>query len=290
MSPLEALLAEIAERLGESLRVEGRMGGASFSSAATLIGASKRRYFLKWSLDGQGDPFEAEAHGLECLRQAPSVRVPEVVAVGSGYLVLELLRHGRPTPETEAALGRAVASVHSVTAENYGLERGNYCGATPQPNGWWDNWVEFFREQRIAHQHRLLAGSGRCPPKLSAGLDRIADELPVLLDGPEEPPRLLHGDLWSGNALTLSGGGVALIDPAVHFGRRESDLAMTELFGGFSRRFYSAYHERWPRDPGYARRRDVYALYHVLNHANLFGGSYVQQAASLVHRILSARS
>jgi fructosamine-3-kinase len=234
------------------------------------------------------DLFEAEAAGLDVLAAANAVRVPQAVchgiAAGQAYLVLEYLPL---KPHGDAAqLGRQLAQQHHVSAPQYGWARDNWIGATPQPNAWRDGWVDFWREQRLGFQLRLAAENGyggalqRDGEILMARLaDFFAGYLPV--------PSLLHGDLWGGNHGFLADGTAVIFDPAVYFGDRECDLAMSELFGGFAPGFYAAYREAWPLDAGYAVRKTLYNLYHVLNHANLFGGGYAAQAQRMLTQLLA---
>lgn len=185
-----------------------------------------------------------------------------------------------------AALGRMLARVHSVHGEFFGWRRDNYIGSTPQPNRPSPSWSDFWRDSRLRPQLEL----GR-ENKLDTGLlakgERLIEALPRLLSGHAPAPSLLHGDLWSGNAGFLADGAPVLFDPAAYWGDRETDLAMTELFGGFPRAFYSAYTEVAPLDRGYGVRKNLYQLYHVLNHANLFGGSYPRQAERMIDKLLA---
>jgi fructosamine-3-kinase len=185
-----------------------------------------------------------------------------------------------------AALGRSLAQVHSVHCESFGWRRDNYIGKTPQLNPRSSSWGSFWRDARLAPQLALARRK-----RLGAGLlrkgERLAAAVPYLLSEHGPSPSLLHGDLWSGNAGFLASGAPVLFDPAVYWGDREADLAMTELFGGFPPDFYSAYAEIAPLDSGYARRKPLYNLYHVLNHANLFGGGYAAQAERMIDGLLA---
>jgi fructosamine-3-kinase len=183
-------------------------------------------------------------------------------------------------------MGRALAAMHRTTDQRFGWRRDNFIGATPQSNRGNDDWTGFWRDARLVPQLALAGRNGLGSRLIDAG-ERLANMLPRLLAGHAPQASLLHGDLWSGNAAFLADGSPVLFDPAVYFGDREADLAMTELFGGFPRSFYASYSEAWPLDPGYELRRDLYNLYHVLNHANLFGGGYAAQAAALIGRLLA---
>lgn len=246
-----------------------------------------RRFFSKINERSQSDSFAAESDGLEALAAA-GVRVPAPLGRGEtrkdAFLVLEYLElRGNGD---YCALGRALAAVHSAQREDYGWHRDNYIGATPQLNRRSSSWTDFWRDARLSPQLELAGSNGLGKALLKKG-EKLIAALPQLLAGHAPAPSLLHGDLWGGNAGFLADGSPFLFDPAVYFGDREADLAMTELFGGFPRDFYAAYREVAPLDPGYAARKDLYNLYHVLNHANLFGGGYAAQAERMIERLLA---
>jgi protein-ribulosamine 3-kinase len=206
--------------------------------------------------------YAAEAEGLEALRMA-GVRVPQVLELGPGFIRLEQLQLGARA--NWPALASMLARQHRSTAERYGWHRDNTIGPTPQANGWCDDWMAFWRERRLQPQLELARQNGYA-------LD--APDVAGLLEKHRPPASLLHGDLWSGN-VGFTAQGPVIFDPAVYYGDREADLAMTELFGGFPREFYAAYDAAYPLDAGYALRKDVYNLYHLLNHLNLFGRGYL---------------
>ena len=223
------------------------------------------------------------------MQAAQALRVPQAVchgvAAGQAYLVLEYLP--LVSQGDAALLGRQLAQQHRVTAPQFGWTRDNWIGATPQPNGWRDDWIDFWREQRLGFQLRLAAENGYGGALQRDG-EILMSRLDALFDGHTPQPSLLHGDLWGGNHGFLAESATPVVfDPAVYFGDRECDLAMSELFGGFAPDFYAAYREAWPLDAGYAVRKTLYNLYHVLNHANLFGGSYVAQAARMIAQLLA---
>ncbi|HJY75858.1 MAG TPA: fructosamine kinase family protein [Burkholderiales bacterium] len=258
---------ELKQSLGISS--EKRVAGGCIHDCyrVTMAGASR---FLKTNSENYEDAFAAEADGLAALRAA-GMPAPEPhshgVAAGRAYLVLDYLDlTGR---KDFAALGRMLAAAHRQPGPRFGWRRDNYIGATPQANGWCDDWQEFWLERRIRPQIELARRNG---------FELAAPGISVLKDH-EPQPSLLHGDLWSGNA-GFTAEGPVVFDPAVYYGDREADLAMTELFGGFPTEFYRAYHETWPLDKGYERRKPMYNLYHLLNHLNLFGGSYLAQVNS----------
>jgi protein-ribulosamine 3-kinase len=234
--------------------------------------------------------FEAEASGLEALRDAGALRVPEVVALGQdaegAFIALEWLDLSPGRAGAEHELGERLAMQHRSTAREFGWHRENWIGATPQHNGWHADWVEFWQTRRLGPQLDLAAAHGARSAVIDRGR-RLAELLPAYFASHRPVPSLLHGDLWGGNWAVDGGGRPVLFDPAVYFGDRETDLAMTRLFGGFGTGFYAAYHAAWPLDAAAGYRRDLYNLYHVLNHYNLFGGGYLEQGAGMIDRLLA---
>lgn len=252
----------------------------------TLEG-SGRKYFAKVNERAQLDNFSAEADGLAALAAAGAT-VPAPLCRGEAgdkaFLVLEYLEM-RGNGDY-AALGRALAMVHSARGKFFGWRRDNYIGKTPQLNRRSSSWGDSWRDVRLRPQLDLGRKNGLKASLLEKG-ERLVEAVPRLLSGHAPAASLLHGDLWGGNAGFLAGGAPVLFDPAVYWGDRETDLAMTELFGGFPPAFYSAYAEAAPLDAGYAARKPLYNLYHVLNHANLFGGGYAPQAERMIDRLLA---
>jgi protein-ribulosamine 3-kinase len=236
--------------------------------------------FLKTNGLSFDDAFAAEADGLRALRAA-GAPVPEVLASGSAhgkaFLLLEWLELGGVGDF--GALGSMLAQLHRHSGPKFGWQRDNYIGATRQPNGWCDDWVEFWGARRLRPQVELATKKGY---RLDHALFERACSL---LRGHAPQPSLVHGDLWSGNA-GFTAGGPVLFDPAVYFGDREVDVAMTELFGGFPDEFYAAYNEAFPLPAGYEARKRLYNLYHLLNHLNLFGEGYLAQVEEALRLLL----
>ena len=235
--------------------------------------------------------FAAEAAGLDELRRANAVRIPEVRDIGvnatSAWLAIEWIPlNTSPSAATESALGERLALQHRLTAATFGWDRDNTIGLTPQLNGWSESWVTFFRERRLRYQLDLAARNGY-PGRLQSLADRLLERIDGFFTGYQPLPSLLHGDLWGGNWAADERGQPVIFDPAVYYGDREADLAMTRLFGGFGPDFYAAYTATWPTDAGARVRRDLYNLYHVLNHVNLFGAGYLPQARALVESLLA---
>jgi fructosamine-3-kinase len=280
MSIPTALRDRLAEVLGAPVEQDQPVYGGDINQSARLL-CGGTSYFVKWNTNAPPTMFPTEAHGLRLLAGVDAVRVPAVIAQGDAdgtcpaFLVLEWIETGgkHGTPRTMEDFGAALAALHRHTAEAHGLDRDNFIGRLPQPNTRSVSWTEFYREQRIGAQMALARRLGRLPSRREDLLTRVMDRLPDWLDDETIPPSLIHGDLWGGNYLVDSAGNAVLIDPAVCYGHREMDLAMSELFGGFLPRFYAAYFEAYPA-PGYDGRRALYQLYYILAHLNLFGESY----------------
>ena len=290
MSPelRSALEVAISTATGRAFRIErsGAVAGGCIHQSLVLEGAGAR-FFAKLNAPGFADAFAAEADGLQALAQA-AIRVPGVIAQGatsdSAFLVLEHLDLGSGDDVAHAALGRQLARVHAHHGDRFGWHRGNFIGATPQRNGTAEAWAAFWQRERLAPQLALAAERGFRMQRVG---DALLAAVPQLLAGHAPAASLVHGDLWGGNAAFLADGTPVLFDPAVYHGDREVDLAMTELFGGFPAAFHTAYREAAPLDDGYLMRRTLYNLYHVLNHANLFGGGYAAQAEQMMERLLA---
>jgi protein-ribulosamine 3-kinase len=264
------------------------VGGGSINDAYHLHGADGARYFLKLNESRHLPMFVAEAAGLEAIAATNTIRVPVPIthgsAEGQSYLVLEHLELG--SRGDAKRLGEQLAALHRCSGKKFGFSEDNFIGTTPQPNAWADDWVRFWREHRLGFQLRIAEKNGLGSQLQSLG-ERLMDALPAFFAGYAPRASLLHGDLWSGNHAYLHDGTPTIFDPAVYYGDRECDLAMTELFGGYSSDFYAAYRASYPLDAGYATRRELYNLYHILNHANLFGGGYARQAEQMMERLLA---
>lgn len=263
------------------------VGGGDIS-AAWRLRAEHRDVFLKTGRVASLEMFTAEADGLAELAKAKAVRVPEVLAVGhtvdTAFLALEWLPFGRPDVNIERLFGERLAALHRITATRFGWHRDNTIGLTLQHNAWSTDWVAFFQEHRLGYQLRLAAKQGFDGDLQKQGR-HLLKRLPSFFDDYEPIPSLLHGDLWGGN-WSSSGGQPVIFDPAVYYGDRETDLAMTRLFGGFGGAFYEAYESAWPLAPGNRERQQLYQLYHVLNHLNLFGSAYLGRALALTSALL----
>jgi fructosamine-3-kinase len=232
--------------------------------------------------------FVAEAAGLDTIAATNSIRMPHPIAHGiagnQSYLVLE--HHKLNSRGDAKLLGEQLAALHRCSNERFGFKQDNFIGTTPQRNTQTNDWIDFWRDQRLGFQLQLAAENGYAGQLQSLG-EKLLEVLPAFFEGYTPQPSLLHGDLWSGNHAFLTDGTPTIFDPAAYYGDRECDLAMTELFGGYPADFYAAYRACWPLDPGYAVRRNLYNLYHILNHANLFGSGYARQAEQMMRSLLA---
>jgi fructosamine-3-kinase len=267
----------VARVLGSVVRSSSAVSGGDINSAHQMTLADGRVVFVKSNSVADPTMFAAEAHGLAWLAQARALRVPEVLAVGETFLVLECISAGRRRPDFDERLGRGLAALHRFGTPGFGLDHDNFIGRLPQSNAPAPSWPEFYRSRRLEPQLALARDAGLCSSAMARGFDRLFTVLDERV-GPAEPPARLHGDLWGGNAIADETGVACLIDPAVYGGHREVDLAMMRLFGGFGHHVFAAYEEEWPLDPGHEERVPLYQLYFLMVHVNLFGGPYVAQA------------
>lgn len=278
--------------------LSARPVGGGCINQGTALRTTRGHFFLKWNRQADHRFFRVEAEGLEALAAPGTVRVPSVVAAsgpgdGVAWLLLEWIEERRPGRAGWVGLGRELAALHRHAGQGrpgarFGWSGNNLIGSLPQPNGWSDDWAGFWAERRIRPLARELRARGALSEAQTNIVEAVAERAGELL-GPAataDGPSLLHGDLWSGNVLFDRDGTPVLIDPAVYVGHREVDLAMADLFGGFSRAFREAYDDAWPLQPGYLRRRPAYQLYPLLVHARLFGGGYAAAAAAAARAAL----
>ena len=274
------LRERVEASLGQRVQAVTRVSGGDINDAFELGLPDGRSVFLKTNAHAPPTMFAAEAAGLEFLRRAGALRIPELLAVSPvdeepAFLLLEFIRAGKPRPDFDERLGRALAQLHRFGAASFGLGESNFIGRLVQENRPRATWAEFYREQRLEPQLRAAEAAGHASLGLRRKFERLFAALPHLVGEPE-PPARLHGDLWSGNLHVDERGEPCLIDPAVYGGHREMDLAMMRLFGGFSERVFAAYAEAFPLSTGNAERVPLYQLYPLLVHVNLFGGGYLR--------------
>jgi fructosamine-3-kinase len=266
------------------------VGGGCINQGYCLVDVNQRM-FVKLNRAERVAMFEAEALGLQQLQATGTIRVPTPICWGTAenqsYLVLEWLELERGSRNAWTEMGRQLATLHRLSGEQcqvsgFGWDRSNTIGSTPQPNPWTADWATFFREHRLGYQFQLAQRRGGHFPQQN----RLLAMIPDLLTNHNPLPSLLHGDLWSGNVAITRTGEPTIFDPATYRGDRETDLAMTELFGGFPPEFYQGYYHVFPPTEGYQQRKSLYNLYHVLNHFNLFGGGYEAQANQIIDRLI----
>ena len=292
MSLSPALIDFFLEQTGQEVTGDAPVGGGCINDTTQISLQDGSRYFVKQNSISLRDMFEKEAEGLKLLADAAGetgeIRIPDVMGLtedheaGQAFLILSFIDEGRRSGDFDRRFGRALAELHRHENRQYGLDHDNYIGRLPQKNDRRDTWNSFFMECRLEPQFAMARERGFFDGAARQSLDRLGKSLTELL--PDEPPSLLHGDLWGGNYLCDNENRPVLIDPAVHYGHRETELAFTTLFGGFGRDFYSGYEESWPLQPGFSERRDIYNLYPLLVHVNLFGGMYVSQTESILRR------
>ena len=247
-------------------------------------------WFLKTNRTDALKLFVCEAHALEAIAQTHTIRCPKPAGHGTfgshAWLLMEYLPLGHRGNERDR--GRALALLHHQLEPEgrFGWFEDNYIGHTLQPNGWETDWLHFYGEKRLRHQLELARRAGAPHHLYDSGL-KLIERLPAFFPGYTPRPSLLHGDLWGGNSAFTVDGEPVIYDPASYYGDHEADMAMTELFGGFGSDFYAAYREVFPLDAGYRVRKTLYNLYHILNHFNLFGGSYASSAQRMIDQLLA---
>ena len=258
---------------GEPVRLIPVSGG-SINRVYRVDTSAGRALLFKWLPEAPPGFFAAERTGLEALRGAGPVVVPEVYAASDEGILMEWLE---PSPGQEEAaaeeLGRGLAAIHRRASQAFGFPSDNFTGLLPQSNAFSPSWTEFYRDQRLLPQLERARELGRLGPERGRLAARLLERLDRWIDEGEVVPSLVHGDLWSGNWIA-SVKGPALIDPAAYYGDREVDLAMARLFGGFPKAFWTAYAECWPPRAGWEERLPLYQLYYLLIHLNIFGESY----------------
>ena len=260
------------------------VGGGCINNSG-LLQTSRGDFFLKWNdAKKYHGMFQAEAKGLKLLGNTNTIRIPVVTTVGEkGEQQFILMEHIKNQPRSKnywEVLGKELASLHQSSDSSFGLDHDNYMGSLPQLNAQKNSWIEFFIVQRLEVQLKIATDSRAIENSLAKKFNALYKKLPSILH--EEKPSLVHGDLWNGNLITDEKGNPCLIDPAAYYGHREIDLAMTQLFGGFNDAFYQSYQNAHPTLPGLQERLDIYNLYPLLVHVNLFGQSYLSQVNTIL--------
>lgn len=276
---------------GQTAKIShSRMASGGSINISRIVSFEDGRTFFVKNHKGEGDfpgMFEAEYEGLELLTAPGVICVPRPVSWGNDFIVIEAYEEGPRKPDWQELMGQQLALMHRKTQrDRYGFHRDNYLGTSLQPNQWMDNWLDFWREQRLGWQLDLFAQRAEGDEPLLAMGERLQHRLDDLLAGVTEAAVLLHGDLWSGNASANENGNPVIFDPACYYGHREAEIGMMRMFGGFGPRCEAAYAEVWPLESGSEERIALYRLYHELNHLNLFGASYYQNCLSTMKALL----
>jgi len=279
--------SRIEKEVGTKIISISPLSGGCISDAYKIETLSNQKYFLKTNSLSSDDMFIKEAHGLKELNKPNAIKIPEVLLYDRSFLLTEFISQGSRSKSFFEDFGRKFADLHKFKNSEFGFYEDNYIGSNIQPNiaeGFEKtNWTQFYFNKRLLYQFKLAEKNGYAAQELRNGFSKLESMIETILNGSQEEPSILHGDLWSGNYLINNNGEACLIDPAVYYGHREADLAMTKLFGGFNPVFYEAYNEYYNLSDGYEYREAIYKLYHVLNHLNLFGHGYYSQALSLIH-------
>ncbi len=288
---MEAFFNQVfLEVFGRELEcAEYRMIAAGNINQAIYLNTEKGEFLLKTNHQDFTDLFKREKEGLDLLRSNCQLLVPQAIAEGRledrNFLLMEWIKSGKTVSEYSQVLGEGLAELHMATQSHFGLEVDNYISILPQSNEMRSDWVSFFIEKRLEPMLQRALYEGLVDERFVARFREIYPKLNGYF--PNEKPSLLHGDLWAGNVITGPKGLPAIIDPAVYYGHREMDLAFSKLFGGFDHRFYQTYHSIFPLEPGFEERVDVYNLYPLLVHVNLFGRGYLSGVERTVKRLLS---
>jgi len=276
---------KIEEKSGTKIKSVSSVSGGCISSAYRITDENGNNYFLKCNPSPK-DLFIKESNGLTELKKADLIRVPEVIDSNEEFLLTEFIASGSRSKNFFENFGRSFAQLHKYTGKKFGFYENNYIGSNPQLNmpdeSEENDWVAFYFNKRILFQFKLAEKNGYAKKELIEGISFLEKNIHKIIGDSLEPPSLLHGDLWGGNYIIDENGNACLIDPAVYYGNREADLAMTKLFGGFSNEFYISYNDSYPLKEGYEYRENLYKLYHVLNHLNIFGTSYYSHVISLI--------
>ena len=281
----------ITRETGETARLShySPCHGGSINESYRIELADGRIFFLKRNKRSASCPgmFELEFKALALLYESSTVRIPRPLVYADEFIVMEWFSEGAPAADWQSRLGQGLAQLHrSTRSARFGFESDNYLGTTLQPNNWSDSWLEFWQSRRLGFQLELFSqNTGRDDPLLKQG-QRLLERLDRFLSEVDEPPVLLHGDLWSGNAAATENGEPIIYDPASYYGHREAEIAMMRMFGGFSGECEAAYAEEWPLAPGSEERIRLYRLYHELNHLNLFGRSYYDSCMSTIRSLV----
>lgn len=291
MRELDEFLNQALEQVLSKCTIQKvRMQGGGYINSAAVVGTNHGDFFIKWNDADFADMFIQEAKGLALLNSIEVIQAPKICGLGTvedkSFLIQEYLQRGSASDSYWMQLGEALAAMHQLKAKTFGLDHDNYIGRLPQSNAVNDNWVSFYRQERLNAQLKLAMANGYVSNRFAHNFDLFLEKLPDLI--PASEPSFLHGDLWNGNVMPGANGAAYFFDPAVYYGAREMDLAMTRLFGGFEPRFYEAYHAVYPLPDNFEDLADIYNLYPLMVHVNLLGpdAGYVSSVERIIERYL----
>lgn len=280
------LTQKFENALSEKILLSSSVRGGCIANAVQITTESGKKYFVK-SYNSKREILRTEANGLKELAKPNTIRVPNVIFLDNDFLILEYIEQGRKSNNFFSEFGRLYARMHKYRGKKYGYFENNFIGSNPQLNLLQnDNWIDFFWQNRLLYQYKLAEKNNYVDNSFTEMFTKFEAAFASIVEGTEEPPTLLHGDLWGGNYMVDSSGSAVLIDPAVYYGHREADLAMTRMFGGFDSNFYKSYNEEYPLIEDWEYRVELYMLYHVLNHLNLFGSGYYSQVISIIKKYI----
>ncbi len=287
MEELEQISKSIQASTDELFTITGYspVSGGCINQCFRINTDTSKSFFLKKNKRSFFPFFEAELLALQQIKETQTIFVPEAIKCEEGssfsYLVLEFIKEGTSNPDRQKKMGQQLAKMHKHPKPYFGWDIDNCIGATPQPNPKSEDWIGFYRDFRLGHQFELAQNKG----KSFNGSKDLMDNIDFFFNDYQPSPSLLHGDLWGGNSSFTENGTPFIYDPASYYGDRETDIAFTYMFGGYTPEFYEGYESTYPLDSGFSQRKRLYNLYHELNHFNLFGGGYANSAQASINQL-----
>ncbi len=277
----------LEEILNEKVTSNSFLGGGSIADSQKIRTSSGKEYFVKSYSQSKSNILKNEVNGLIEIQKSKSIKTPQIIYYDDDILILEFIKSGRKNKNFSELFGIQLTAMHRLKSDKFGFYENNYIGSNHQINlPLYSNWTDFYWENRLLYQFKLAEKHGYVNSDFRKLFNQFESVYRNIIEGTEEEPSLIHGDLWGGNYLVDESGNPVLIDPAVYYGHREAELGMTILFGGFDSEFYSSYNEAYPLFDGWKERLDIYKLYHVMNHLNLFGSGYLNQTLSIIKSYL----
>lgn len=280
-------MKNLEEILNEKVTSNSFVGGGSIADSQKIRTSSGKEYFVKSYSQSKSNILKNEVNGLIEIQKSKSIKTPQIIYYDDNILILEFIKSGRKNKNFSQLFGIQLTEMHRLKSDKFGFYENNYIGSNHQINlPLYSNWTDFYWENRLLYQFKLAEKHGYVNSDFRKLFNQFESVYRNIIEGTEEEPSLIHGDLWGGNYLVDESGNPVLIDPAVYYGHREAELGMTILFGGFDSEFYSSYNEVYPLFDGWKERLDIYKLYHVMNHLNLFGTGYLNQTLSIIKSYL----